>query len=571
MCAATKLHPVFGPKAFHRGADASALVFDTEALGLLPDGVTPGELVGDRRALGALLRRAIGEFRAFAGHDGTGVTPLSCVMYRHVRWMAKALYPTWVASRAAGRLVAPSGGALPVTHLFDGRPAELADSTLLAAVLGATGARVQTRSVLPLEEGAGRDRGAELPKTRSVLFVAGPVEVGFLAVCAAGWDRGGDGSRAVLVTKGEGSGDVGVARVRESELLGRVSAGLEMAGAGVEELEAIGGETTGRCLWRNPGLRAHRDFLCGAYARAMGQRVSEWRRVLSSGRIAGVVAAYPCPALDVAAELGVAAVLLPHGPMVTAEDGLYDTVPAGVRMGAIGEAHLGRLVARGAARGAVRLTGLPSAAGVTGPSALETARLRDVLLLTAEPCRPRDAGSLPRVDPRREIAQLAAVGEAARRRGWRLRLRRHPRYDRSVAFYQQVLGGGVVMTADDARPPLGEEVRSARVVVTVSGPSSAILEASRFGVPVVVGTGSWDFASPDAWGVAAWPIAADSEALERMLTDAVEDDGCAARLAEQTLRAVRAFDGKRDDSATEITRLISEAVAAGACGKTDDA
>jgi hypothetical protein len=531
--------PVFNRDHLHaaRSQRLTPLVFDAETLLLAGDAaLSPRELIADRAGeLESLRREAIDALQAFAGAGAGDVAPLAAVLYRHARWIAKALLPAFVAS-CAGTL-APSPEPLRATHLLDGRPSGLADDTLRAIALGAAGVPVQTATVLP---GNPPPRSPQPPAAidDSTLFIAGPVEQRFMAAIADAWRRDGDGSTPRLVT-----------RQTEDELLGDLAPPptppidwRPLIDASSDRLSSL--------LWTNPGLEPHLRFLAGAYARAMRRQIARWKRLLETGRVARVVAAYPCVALDVAAAAGTPSVLLPHGPMVAAEDDLYRLTPA-TRIAAIGEPHARRLRSHGI--GGAVVTGLPEPERAPA----EPAPICDILILSVEPARPRDAGSLPRVWPDREIEAMRSLAAAARRRRWRLRLRRHPRYDRSIAFYRQIFGDALELSPPDR--PLAADAAAAGLLLTFSGPSSVILDATRAGAAMLLGAESWAFATPEDWGLAQWPIARDAGKLERLIAEALASDGALESIRRRSARALRAFDGAELDPLARTVDLIASA------------
>jgi hypothetical protein len=554
---APPLAPVFNPD--HRRAALAQrltpLVFDTETLleaqSAAAETITPRELASDNEDdLRRLYRTAIDEFTAFALASepmpvAEPVSALAAVRYRHARWIARALAPAWTASRAPAPLRSPIDEPISATHLLDGRPPALADDTLLAIALGAAGATPDIRADLPPAPAPRCESPPSLPEPRTI-FIAGPVEIPLLTRVAAAWNERNAGAPALLVTKDPIAHDVGVEAITEDDLLGDTNPPnadpIDLAPL----LDHACAETR-RLLWSNPGLAPHLRFITTDYARAMRRQIARWTRLLETARVERIVAAYPHVALDVAAGTGIPATLLPHGPMVTAEDELYRSVAPEVALAAVGRTHADRLAKL--QRQTVRLTGLPA------PEAAEAhpAPPCDVLLLTVEPARPRDAGDLPRIWADQEINALRALAHTVDRRGWRLRVRRHPRYDRSEAFYRTIFGARLDLSP--AGRPLTADAASAAALVTFSGPSSVILDVSTLGAPVILGTAPWAHAEPETWGLDEWPIAPDADTLDRMLAGAIGLQRAA--LVEQTVDARRRFDGGAEDPVGAMLDLIA--------------
>ncbi len=557
---------------YEAGPDAPALVFESEAhAGLIArgiDAITPESLIGPaaRDTLRDLDRAALAFWGAQARVEHAGLNIFDLVPYRHARWIHRLLYPAFTLLRAidehrpaALRLLdTPSGHALDrpagtrrmtALHALAAGIASMRDLTCHVAppLLGPTDepatapsaangpARVPPGHVLMIGSGPDLRRHAAIARAwreiddRPVIHVyQAPDEAGLAALAGAG--------ETALAER---------AYTGEAPEIGALAAGP--ARAAFEGAARILAEPL-RAVFANPGLAGHFDFLFGPYAHAMATNAARWRRAIGALRPGVVVSSYPTVALDVAAALGLPTLILPHGPMMTQQPEYHALLPASTSIAAVGRRHAELLIREGIAAERIHVT------GVVGAPAARPARGASppvdpptLLIPTSDTSHPAALGMLPAVGFDREGEAMRELLSAACARGWRVVIRRHPRYDRDESYYRSLApagAGSFLRLTDGANaPPFDEAVSQSSAVVLTGAPSSAIPEASGFGRPVYLLAQAAMFFDPAAWGLDAWPIFDSVTALTAELETLFADPARRARRASQCAAAARDFLG----------------------------
>ncbi len=326
----------------------------------------------------------------------------------------------------------------------------------------------------------------------------------------------------------------------------------------------------GRVL-AGPGLRPHVARLFGSYAAALAGNLTRWRAAIIARRPGAVVAGHPEIPLEVAARLGVPAVLLPHGTIMPDEVAYHRCLPPAVRIGATGPRQRDVLRAAGIAASRIRVTGVPGAepldprppaapaarSAAPGAAAGAAPSLR-ILVPTAETWRPaaKGGGTAPSfLGERRALGRLA---DAAAEHGWTLRVRRHPRFDRDPAFYEAASARASV--AFDESPSLAAAVHAADVVVVLGAPSSAILESIAIGRPVLLLAGPRRTGAWRRLGLDRLPHAADVTGLLDRLRELAADPAARAAAMSTCRRVLPSL--LAPDAEAAAARLVLDAAAA---------
>ncbi|MEP0848433.1 MAG: hypothetical protein HRF50_16625 [Phycisphaerae bacterium] len=340
-------------------------------------------------------------------------------------------------------------------------------------------------------------------------------------------------------------------------------------------------------VFRNPHLRSHFDFLFGSYAARMARHVRAWRRAFSAMRPAALLTSYQAPALDVATDIGVPCLVLPHGLMTIGQPTQFTTLPRGAHIAAISRLHRERLLATGVSAARIHVTGDPWSTRLaaeadrfrdtaTAREATERARRRlditpdrrMVLLCTGSYGMPSVIPHLPQTDWRDALRQIRRLGElCGRRPEWAFVLRCHPRFDYQ-RLYDEVnrrLPADRRLVIAPGNLSLTELAAAADVVCVWNVVTSALVEASLVGRPVIQCLPSVIWCDREQWGIDAWPEVAGVEALE------LELDRLFSRPAHYTacVRATRAavtryLDERPGESAARCADQIAAMVTEGA-------
>ncbi len=509
-------------------ADGPVLAFDPDAwvslraAGVRQDILVASSFITDATRVEAVADRLLEFWRRHAEGSRRGWPLAELVGYRHVRWtrrlamVAVPLINAIDAVRPARlRLLTLPGG-----HALDGDPEDRRTPVLagLAADIAAARKVAVRLEPRPLPgRGAMRPPAGEPAPDHDAERAAPPSVDGCVLIISDGPEGARDrvlaetieeasGCRVLRVVPGSAVGhglvgDLAYAGLRPPIAMPEADAAtrrLQLAAAGLEPGDPAR-------LLAGPGIRPHLAFLAGPYAAAIAGNLERWASAIQRHRPAAVVASYPGVPLEVAARIGVPAILLPHGPMMIGEDRYHRCLPEAVAIGAVGPRHHASLLADGIAAERVRITGVPRTAGPT--SRTVDRRPGDgfhILLPTGEAARPTQVGALPVVDFVREHAAIAAIATAAAQRGWTLHVRPHPRYDRDAAFYASAVGDtpGVTVVPASARP-LGDALAMADVVLFTGAPSSALAEAAAAGRPVLRLTSAELADHAGRWGLEA--------------------------------------------------------------------
>jgi len=322
-----------------------------------------------------------------------------------------------------------------------------------------------------------------------------------------------------------------------------------------------------RCLFANPHLAPHFDFIFGAYARRMAGHVRKWQDVFRRQPPRLVVANYPAPIFEVAAHCSIPALLLPHGVMTAGDPRWYACLPR-VILGAATPAHSDRLLGMGVPSDRIRLTGDPGLAcdQPAAPPVTVTHAPPRILLLTSAIAAPAHQADLPQINWSGAARTFRALADLARRRpNWEFIIRPHPRYDQ-IELYERLCAtaSGRRPWAIDDQTPLATLAAACHAVLAVNNRSSAIVEAALHGAAVLLFCPDVVDLDLAAWGLNAWPQARTIAELEQDLERLCDDPRHRSRRVGESNAAARRFTGdSRLDGVTGCAAVVAELAAAG--------
>lgn len=324
-----------------------------------------------------------------------------------------------------------------------------------------------------------------------------------------------------------------------------------------------------RPIFCSQGLTEHFAFIFRDYAASVASNLDRWLMALRARKPGAVVAAYPSIATEAAAITGTPTLILPHGPMMTATKSFYSTLPKSTRIGAVNKVHASALTAQGINRNRIHITGSPIPAHDTATHAPRTTEPPTALFPTLDVAIPTHLGEPPAVSLEDEIAAMRSVAFALSQRGWRIRLRPHPRYDRSREFYRRALADipdKLFILGSQSTTTLAQDVQGSTAVVFCATPTSAIPECAALGRPVVLTGGAASPAVLGSYGIADFhaepTIKGAIEHLERIRSDEI----FARQQTERSMHAARAFSGA--DSADRTHNAIHTMLGAHTCQVT---
>ncbi len=327
-----------------------------------------------------------------------------------------------------------------------------------------------------------------------------------------------------------------------------------------------------RVLFDNPHVRSHFDFLFGEYAAKMAEHVRAWRSFFARSRPAAFVANYHAPIYDVAAAEGIPCLGLPHGLMMVGHTSWFQSLPARSAIGAISERHRQTLIDYGIEANRIVVTGDPwgdrlleeslqRAKGTTPRVDLRAEYglpqdRRIILLCTCKVGIPAKLSHLPYVDWADGVRCTQALADLARRRGdWAIFIKPHPRWDLH-GLYRQINRA----LPPDRRlivlppQPLGPLVEAADVTCCWCAISSALVEASLVGRPVMMFAQNLIWYDPTVWATDGWFHANTLEEFQAELDRLFKDPQHYAARVRQTQDAARAFLG--DTSNASVNRCL---------------
>ncbi|TVQ62227.1 MAG: hypothetical protein EA378_07170 [Phycisphaerales bacterium] len=531
--------------------------------------------------------RSCAAFARDARLEHRGINLLALAGYRHVRAIARTLWPISAIERAAQAgdelLCLPTD---PAGHLLDRPPHETRRAALhglvppVARALGLACRVVEA----PASTESRTDRGdaqheapvrnpafdASRVRGTHAVAVGNGAELPMLALATRD-------AEAVLVAKTLFTADLARLEPRDRVRLCDEASYFEAMGvrtpAGVApsfDAQALAAALAANDdpLFTSGALDAHLRFLTGTYAQAMASLADRWLATMTTGRIAGVVAAYHTPVIDIAALCDVPRLVFPHCPMMTGWAEYHRPFPAGTAFAAVGAAHASQLRAD-RPEAAIELTGSPGAPCTSADAddtdarrAHDTASSKPTVLV---PVHDGDAsahlGAMPRARWDRELATLRELAAHATSRGWRLALRPHPRYYRPEASYRRELGDAFEWRPA-AHEPFDEAVRAARAVVCPSAITSATLDASPHGRPVILcahTTGTHPLAH---YALDAWPSVTSAAELCALLDRIMCDSDAHAALTRRTRDALAAYRGREPDPSAHAARSLVRTLAA---------
>ncbi len=313
-----------------------------------------------------------------------------------------------------------------------------------------------------------------------------------------------------------------------------------------------------RCLFDNPHMDIHFDFMFGEYLRRMAWHVRTWPRLFEKCRPQLLVANYAAPIVDIAAHLGIPTLVLPHGLMSFGDRAFPLALHEKVIIGALSELHAEKLTGWGILSARVRVTGDPvfdehlSRAARPGPPPApaescdrQKPARRRILLLTGNLGLPSASSDLPEIDWADATRCLEAIARMAGRRGdWEFTAKCHPRYDHPLLYKyanRDLPPKRYLRVVTDRR--LKDLVRDCAAVVCVNVKSSAIFEASVWRKPVFLLHQSMIWLDRRAWEIDRWPQIARVEELEGELDAIFADPGRYSACVEQTRRALQSCFG----------------------------
>ncbi|MFQ5805153.1 MAG: hypothetical protein ACE5I3_01745 [Phycisphaerae bacterium] len=332
-----------------------------------------------------------------------------------------------------------------------------------------------------------------------------------------------------------------------------------------------------RCIFGNPHMNMHFDFMFGEYLRRMAWHVKAWPVLFEKHRPQLLVANYAAPIVDIAAHLGIPTLVLPHGLMSLGDHAFPLALPEPAVIGALSDLHVERLSAWGIAPARIRVTGdpgfdgqLPHAArpepspSAAAPRRRQAARRRRILLLTGNLGLPSATSHLPEIDWADAVRCFEAIGRlAARREDWEFTIKCHPRYDHPLLYNhvnRNLPPDRRMRVVTDERPDF--LARVCDVVVCVNVKSSAIFEASVARKPVFLLHQSMIWLDRQAWGIDRWPQIATVEQLESELDAIFTDPGLYRARVDQTCHALRScFGGDPVPAVPKCVTVIQELAA----------
>ena len=300
-----------------------------------------------------------------------------------------------------------------------------------------------------------------------------------------------------------------------------------------------------RCIFDNPYMNIHFDFIYDTYIPKMVQHIQTWRNMFSHYRPSLIVANYHGPIIDVADALDIPTIVFPHGVMIIGETRFYTSLPESTYIGALSEKHRAKLVSAGVAPNRILVTGDPAC---TYPEKLQTEgdrknKNKRILICTCITSLPSTTGYLPQANWAKAAADFNAIAKlAARKPEWHFTIRSHPRWDH-YRLYEYVNE----QSADDRKidivknTSLEETVRNSDIVVIPNVKSSALIEASCFSKPVIFLDSAMCWYDHNAWATEDWPLAGSVEELELILEEAFSDPAQYNSLLAQTIQAQANF------------------------------
>lgn len=529
----------------------------------------------------------------FAGCDLLGVA-----RFRHVAWIARYAWSAYVM-RAALKLVAPDEVfVLPEApaHGLD-QPPECRRMPLLQALLRGIAERAGIR-IRPVTGEPTRftDRAAEQsaalgPPVDLAREVAGRPYVIF---CGSGIDLL---RQLPLISALRADGDVEVVQLyRSADAETRAAlrcaghpvfheAQVAPPGEGISDdallrarqaFSAAGADAPADLadVFANPHLAPHYAFLFGDYARRISGQVAAWQRAFDRCPPAAVVALYPTIPLEVAAQRKIPGLALSHGVMTACDTRWFASLPE-VLIGAASPAHRDRLLRAGLPAQRVALTGDPGLDALLGthqpvvPAAAvrasgPTDALR-VLLVTSAIAHPAHQSDLPQINWPAAVATFAELHRLARRRpDWQFTIRPHPRYDQPELYaWLQRHTPPAQRWRLDAATPLAEAVAAHDAVVVVNNRSSAIVEASLLGAPVLLLCPDLSGLDLAEWALDAWPRISSVAALESELQTLATDPQHRAQRIQQSQSAAHHFLGEPSPTADRCLPTVRQMITQG--------
>lgn len=316
-----------------------------------------------------------------------------------------------------------------------------------------------------------------------------------------------------------------------------------------------------KSIFCNPRAAFHFDFLFGEYAHKLRRHVDVWQAFFRRSRPALLVANYHAPIVDVAVACGVPTLVLTHGLMLFGDTSWYTSLPA-CSIGAISRTHADRLAQCAIPAARLHVTGDPGVSEMMAEARESrtcadssrdgsTLRMRLrvpadgrlVLLVTSDLGSPAKLTRLPMTNFNEAVDAIELMsGIIERNPDWRFVLRPHPRYDHPGAYDR------LIQTLSDERRPhlvggetkLGELMLAVDVIVVMNVMTSAMMELSMWGKPVVLLASAMPWYDAEQWGTRDWRHAASIAELEAMLS-----------------RMLRTADGRRDGESQTMRGLKS--------------
>ena len=336
-----------------------------------------------------------------------------------------------------------------------------------------------------------------------------------------------------------------------------------------------------KCVFANPYLGFHFDFVFGDYLDAMAGHVRKWRHLFRQHRPAALITNYDTPILDVACDEHVPCIVLPHGIMVLGYGYGYQALPERAVIGAISAPHRNRLIAGGIEPHRIVITGDPGfdaaipeahlgrAQRSAKSSACAAGERRRVLFLTADACSPTSGSGLPEVDFKKVALCFDAVAAlAGAKPQWQIQIKPHPRYDH-IDHYDSL---NRKLPADRRIEVLTDQTTSRAVahadaVVCPNLRTSAMFEASLHAKPVYLLDTGMVWCDRAAWGIDKWPRLASVAQLECELEEIfANQDKYRQRVRETAAALAGVFGGEvspaLQQSVSAIRQLVETSAAA---------
>ncbi|MEZ6082503.1 MAG: hypothetical protein R3E58_00760 [Phycisphaerae bacterium] len=302
------------------------------------------------------------------------------------------------------------------------------------------------------------------------------------------------------------------------------------------------------CSFARSIPQSHLDFVFGPYAEKLASHVQRWSEFLDRHRPAAFIGHYPDAAMELAHRRNIPTLLLPHGGLSIGDAPWYRSMPK-VTMGVEGKAHVEQLRVLGIDQDRIEVLDLGAAQTV--PRDGTTRNPSDpfnLLLVTSRLADHAHDAELPGLNWKAAIRSLEDVFNIAQiRPNWRFTIKTHPRYDHIELYHRmnRTLPEGKRF-AIESRKTLADCLASADVTVFANVTSTAILEASRSGKPVILlrERSVLSHRNPRDKLLTGWPTVSSVGELTNRLDELASDVQAYTAAANETANALANFYGQ---------------------------